>query len=203
MFKRLYLSLALLLIASTSTLLAQSFPSAEGRGFSVWVGGEISTFNPDYGCSSASPFSCGDHQLLGIGPFIDLNHLVFERIGAEGEARFLHWRGPGSGLTEASYLAGPRFGLMSFRRTLYVSGKVLIGDAHISVPSDPVGSGTYFAYAPGAVADLRITRRVSARADYEYQIWPSFRGIATATTTGKGGLTPNGFSFGVSYALLP
>jgi hypothetical protein len=39
------------------------------------------------------------------------------------------------------------------------------------------------------------------RGDYEYQFWPTFKGIHTATTDGTGALTPNGLSIGVSYAL--
>ena len=77
------------------------------------------------------------------------------------------------------------------------SGKVLLGEGHISLPRGAAGAGNYFAYAPGAIFDFWLTRRVIARADYEYQMWPSFKGAGT----GAGGLTPNGFSFGVSYAL--
>jgi opacity protein-like surface antigen len=183
-------------------LSAQSLPSAEGPSVSIWVGAEISTFNPDYGCSDNSPFMCGGQQLIGIAPYVDANHLFFSRLGAEVESRFLHWRGPGSGLTESSYLVGPRFGLLSLKRSVFLSGKVLVGSANLHLPSGAAGSGSYFAYAPGAVAEFRITRRLTARADYEYQIWPSFKGVATATTTGTGGLTPNGFSLGVSYAIL-
>jgi len=178
------------------TLFAQSDPSAEGRGISLWAGVGISTFNPDYGCKDASAFACWDRQLLGITPFADANHLIIPRLGVEGEMRFLPWRGPG-GISQASYLAGPRVGLLRFRK-LRLSGKVLIGAGHISLPRGGFGSGTYFAYAPGVIVEYRLTSRWSARVDYEYQIWPSF----TGTTGGSGGLTPNGFTFGASYAFL-
>ena len=182
-------------------LSAQGVPSAEGSSVMVWAGAEISMFNPDYGCGSSSPFSCGSGLLFGISPYVDVNHLFFHRIGAEGQARFLHWGGPGRGISESSYLAGPRFALVQFKRTLFVSGKVLVGMGNINLPPGTSGDGSHFVYAPGCVADYRLTRRFAARAEYEYQIWPSFQGTPTATTTGKGGLTPNGFSFGVSYAL--
>lgn len=180
------------------TLFAQSRPSAEGGRVSVWVGAAVSTFNPDYGCTSNSPFGCWDHQLLGIAPYVDANHLLFNRLGTEGEARFLHWRGPGS-LTEASYLAGPRVNLWYYRNMM-LSGKMLLGNARISLPNNAAGTGNYFAYAPGATVDFRLTRRAFGRVDYEYQRWPSFHGVVTGS--GHGGLTPNGLSFGISYAIL-
>jgi hypothetical protein len=87
-------------------------------------------------------------------------------------------------------------------KQLRESGKLLAGDARLSLPRGGFGSGNYFAYAPGAIVDYRVSRRLSARVDYEFQVWPSFKGIPTTTTSGTGGLTPNGFSFGVSYAIL-
>jgi opacity protein-like surface antigen len=137
---------------------------------------------------------CGGQQLLGVAPFVDANQLLFHRLGAEGEARFLHWRGPGAGLTESTYLAGPRFALISFKHSIGLSGKFLVGSANIHVPNDAAGNGTHFAYAPGAVAEFKVSRRLTARVDYEYQIWRNF--------IGNGGLTPNGFSFGLSYMIL-
>lgn len=196
-----FLLLASLCLLASLAVSAQSLPAAEGSGLSVWVGAEVSTFNPDYGCANSSPFSCGGHQLIGIAPFADVNHFLFRRIGAEGEARFMHWGGPGT-VTESTYLVGPRVGLLSFKRKLYLSGKVLVGDAKISLPPKDPGNGSYFAYAPGVVVEYRATRRIFARAEYEYQLWPAFKGISTATTNGKGGLTPNGFSLGLSYAVL-
>jgi len=200
MFRFLCLFFSCILISTT--LSAQSFPSAEGPKVSVWVGAELSSFNPDYGCSGNTPFSCISQQLIGIAPFVDANHLFLPRLGAEGEARFLHWRGPGSGVTESSYLAGPRFGLVSFKHSIFLSGKALIGSATIHTPPTDPGNGSHFALAPGGVAEFRMTRRLAARADYEYQIWPFFKGRPTASTTGTGGLTPNGFSLGVSYMIL-
>ena len=199
MLKYLYLGLSFLLISLT--LSAQSFPSAEG-GMSVWAGAEISTFNPDYGCPASGPFSCGSRQLLGLSPFVDVNRLFFQKVGVEGELRFLHWRGPGQGITEASYLAGPRVGMVHFRRTVYASAKLLIGDGHINLPKNAVGQGNYFVVAPGIVGDIRLTKRLAARVEYEYQFWPNFASTPSVFSSGTGGLTPNGFSFGLSYALV-
>jgi hypothetical protein len=198
-----HLSLASFCFLLSATLCAQSNPSAEGPGFSVIVGAGFSTFNPDYGCGNSSPFTCWNHQLIGISPFVGANRMVFQRLYLEGEARFLYWHGPANGLTESSYLGGPSFHLLHYRKRLLFSARFLLGGAQITIPNDSVGSGNYFALAPGAVFDYRMTKRLSARAEYEYQIWPSFKGIPTATTTGSGGLTPNGFTFGVSYTIFP
>jgi len=192
---------SLLLFASflllSMPLVSQTTPSAEGPRVSYWVGGSASTFNPDYGCNSSSPFSCWDRQVIGLGPYLDTSSFLFGRIGAEGEAHFLRWHGPQS-LTEDSYLAGPRFRLMRYKG-LHFSAKFLVGVGRLTVPSPLVGTGTYLAYAPGAAADYRVSRRLSARVDYEYQLWPAFKGLASGS--GHGGLTPNGISLGVSYAI--
>ena len=177
------------------SLAAQTLPSGEGPGAHVWIGASISTFNPDYGCQNSQPFSCWNQHLWGIAPYASTSAFLFQRVGAEGQARFLHWNGPG-GLTENSYMAGPRVRLYRHRNVL-MSAKLLVGKAHLTIPSPGVGSGTYFAFAPGASIDYRIARRVAVRGDYEYQTWPNFKG----TRAGHSGLTPNGISFGVSYAL--
>ena len=201
MFQRLCSLSACILMAAAATLHAQTSPSAERGAVSLWVGGEFSTFNPDWGCGSSSPFSRGCKQLMGIGTVGDFNHLFFSRLGAEAEGKFLHWGGHVAGLSEDSYLFGPRFVLYRTKRLFVLNGKFLLGGGHANIPSGP-GTGTYFVYALGTVADFRMSKRWSARVDYEYQAWPGFKGISTATTTGTGGITPNGFSFGLSYAVL-
>jgi hypothetical protein len=138
---------------------------------------------------------------MGIGTFADFNHLFLQRLGAEAEGRFLHWNSPESGLSEDSYLFGPRFVLFKTERLLVLNGKFLLGGGHANIPAGR-GTGSYFVYALGATGEFRVSRRWAARVEYEYQIWPSFEGIPTATTSGTGGITPNGFSFGLSYALL-
>lgn len=200
MYKRLCLFALSVLVSAT--LFAQTKPAAEGAGGGlVWVGAEISTFNPDYGCLNSSPFSCWNYQLLGISPYIDSGSLFFPRLTLESQARFLHWRGPGL-TTESTYMAGPRFRLYRYK-TVTLSGKFLIGKAHMTLAAkDPgPGAGSYLAYAPGILVDYRLAYRWSLRADYEQQFWPNFKGIPTKTTTGTGGLTPEGLSLGFSYAI--
>jgi hypothetical protein len=199
-------SAVLLLLLATSTLAwPQSQESAVGAEAGFWAGGEVSSFNPDYSCTSNVPFNCPS-QLLGPGVFFDFN--MYSRWGAEGEARWMDWHGSG-GESEANYLLGPRYRL--FRRDRFSGwGKFLLGGGWISTPGYPqAGSlrGSYFVLAPGGDLNYRITSHLTARADYEYQFWPSFVGPATFSN-GTGivahnhGLTPNGFSFGVEWRFL-
>lgn len=203
MLRKLFPVLSCLLI--TTALSAQVVPSAEGGATAgtFWVGGSYSRFNPDYGCPQASPFSCGAGMSLLAGPtlYADTNHLfLLRRMGVAGETRFLSMSGPDKGLSETSYLAGPKYRLLRFKN-LDFNSKLPLGFGHISLPNHELGSGNYFVYAPGAAVDYRVARRVSARAEYEYQLWPGFKGVKTSFTTGTGGITPNGMSFGVNYAI--
>lgn len=189
--------LLVLCLLISAAVLAQSAPSGEGpwRTVPIWVGAEFSTFNPDYGCNSASAFACWNNHLYGITTFATADHL-FRGLGIDAEARLLHWGGPGY-MTQSSYLVGPRLEVFHFRQ-LTASPKFSFGESRISLQHGLAGSGSYFAFAMGAVLDYRLASRVSARVDYEYQRWPTFKGDGS----GQGGLTPNGFSFGLSYMLL-
>jgi hypothetical protein len=152
-------------------------------------------FNPDYGCSSSSPFSCWEHELIGVGPYAYTSPILFGRVGAEGELRLLFWHGP-STLIQYSYLGGPRVRIFHHKK-VELAGKFLVGGAQLDVPAPLIGGGSYFVYAPGATVDYRIAKHVSARFEYEYQVWPAY----PAFRGGSGGLTPNGFSVGMSYGI--
>lgn len=186
--------------------LAQAPQSAVGGNAGMWATGEISIFNPDFGCPGASPFSCGSGQLLGLTALFDFN--ATSRWGAEGEARWLLWHGVG-GEKESNYLLGPRYRVYQ-RGQFDLWPKLMLGGGWITTPGYPQAGtlkGSYFAIAPGVTADYRLNNRWSVRADYEYQFWPSFAGPPTFNSAGQvlqhnHGLTPNGFSVGVSYKFL-
>ncbi|HVT99456.1 MAG TPA: hypothetical protein VHE33_18275 [Acidobacteriaceae bacterium] len=195
---------ALLLLPTA--LIAQSSESATGGEATVAAGVEFSTFNPDWGCPTSAPFGC---QTQLYGPTAVFNFDLHQKYGIEGEARWLHWHGNG-GFVESNYLVGPRYRLYRFSRmTLW--GKLLMGGGWITTPNYPAAGslkGSYFAYAPGATVNYRLTRMIALRADYEFQLWPSFAGPPTYDpSTGKviqhqSGLTPNGVSVGVVYRFL-
>ena len=108
------------------------------------------------------------------------------------------FHGPAT-LIENSYMGGPRVRIFR-HRDLTFSGKFLVGEGHLDVPAPDLGGGNYFAYAPGAVFDTLVSKHVGLRAEYEYQRWPNYH-CFKCTGGATGGLTPNGFSFGVSYAI--
>ena len=185
--------------------LAQAPSAAVGGDSRLWAGAEFSTFNPDYSCSSSVPFGCTS-QLYGPTAFFDFN--VRPKWGAEGEARWLHWNGPG-GQIESNYLGGGRYRAYRYQRLdLWV--KFLLGAGLITTPDFPAAGslkGSYFALAPGGTIEYRVTHRIAIRGDYEYQFWPSFAGPPSIDSSGNilqhnSGLTPNGFSVGVSYRFL-
>lgn len=169
----------------SATAFAQVAPSSKGGNATLWVGGEFSDFNPDY-----DPVS----RVVGPGVFFDFN--LTPKIGVEGEARWLHFNGDG-GETQSDYLAGVRYRVFRWRKFSF-NAKFLLGGVWIHYPDD-IGSGSYFAYAPGGYVDYRLSRRLSVRGDYEYQIIPSAPGLFAGEPND---LTPNGFSVGVSYRLL-
>jgi hypothetical protein len=179
-----------------SSLAAQSAPSATSRAMSIHVGGGISTFNPDWGCVNASVFTCWDRHLTGITAIADANHVVLSRLGVEAEARWLHWGGPGNGLVQSNYLVGPRYRLLRVDR-FSAYGKGLLGESWMTIPGG-YGSRRYFTFSLGPTAEYKVSKRLSVRADYEYEIWPQFAGISTLPNHK---LTPNGFTFGATYKI--
>jgi Outer membrane protein beta-barrel domain len=199
-----WIGISVLLLAPIVAM-GQSPPSAVGGEAGVWAGGEFSLFNPDWSCSSSVPFGCGSKELYGIAPFVDLN--IHDKLGVEGEARWLHWNGP-VGEVESNYLAGPRYLLFQHGK-LYGWAKLMFGGGWITSPDYPAAGslkGSYFAYAPGASLDYRLRKRFSVRADYEYEVWPSFVGtpgyVNGQLVTHEHPLSPNGVSFGVSYRIF-
>lgn len=191
------------LLIAPAAAFTQVPQSAVGGNSSFWAGGEVSSFNPDFNCSSNLPYKC---PLIGPAAFFDFN--VTPKWGAEGEARWLHWNGSG-GEVESNYIAGGRYRAFRYRR---LNGwvKMLAGAGLITTPNFPVAGslrGSYFALAPGGTLEFPLTDRISLRGDYEYQFWPSFAGPPSYSSTGalvqhNNGLTPNGFSVGVTYRFL-
>jgi Outer membrane protein beta-barrel domain len=163
----------------------QVAPSAQGGNSSVWVGGEVSSFNPDYDARQ---------RLVGIGALVDYN--LKPKYGVEFEGRWLKWRGDGD-QTQSDYLGGVRYRFFQYQRFGF-NAKFLLGGIWIDYPFG-AGTGSYFAYAPGAFVDYRLSRRLSVRGDYEYQIIPSAPGFPGFPSHG---LSPNGFSAGVTYRIL-
>ncbi|MFT4113598.1 outer membrane beta-barrel protein [Silvibacterium sp.] len=172
-------------LLSTAAALAQSAPSAQGGNATLWVGGEFSSFNPDYFSS----------RVVGPGVFADFN--LTPKLGFEGEARFMNWHGD-SGEKESNYLGGVKYRLYRYNR-FSLHAKFLLGGDWITYP-EHIGNGSYFAFTPGGFVDYRVNRHWAVRGDYEYHFLPAAPGLDDGNPSH--GMTPNGFSIGVAYRLL-
>lgn len=172
--------LGVVLAAGVISARAQVVPAAVGRRLVINAGGEGSDFQPDYagqGVAQTSP-----NRLYGIGGWVDADFTRWIQIEAEG--RWLHWN-QYAGIDENTYMIGPRVPIHEFHRfTPY--GKFLIG----------WGSGSFLtgrttAWAYGGGVDYRLSRKFTARGDYEFQDWR----VTPA-------LHPSGFSVGLSYKVF-
>jgi len=175
-----------LFLAATTAAYSQVAPSIRGGESALWAGGEFSGFNPDY----------GSERLYGIGANFDLN--LTPKIGVIGETRWLHWHNSGDGNeTQSDYLAGGKYRFYRWGK-FELNAKFLVGGVWIRYPGD-IGNGSYFALAPGAFVDYRLTSRFKLRGGYEYIDLPSAPNIPGQPNHG---LTPNGFTIGVEYGIF-
>jgi hypothetical protein len=199
MMKRSALALVLvvfpiLFAADAVSADAQVAPSAYKSQFTLTAGALGSVFQPDYaggGFAQTAP-----NRLYGIGAFVDAKFTRWVQI--EGEGRWLQFN-QFVDINENNYIVGPRLPIHSFkfmRATPYV--KVLVGIGRLNF-EDHAAWGRYTDIAYGGGVDVKLTRRISARGDFEYQEWPSWPGIAGFANTP---LYPYGVSAGVSYRIL-
>jgi hypothetical protein len=167
---------------------AQVAPSTTGGNGSITVGVEASAFRPD-----SLPGYTGGH-VVGPGIYFDID--LMPRWGAEGEARWMHWHGSG-GQQQSDYLLGPRYRLLRWHG---LSGwaKFMMGAGVEDFPNQ-IGTGSYFAYAPGGDLDYHLSPRFSLRAGYEYQFWPHAPNIPYFPNNG---MHPSGFSIGIGYRII-
>lgn len=170
------------MLAATAVY-AQVARSVTGGGGTFWAGGEFSRFASDFGGVVAGP-----------GVILDFN--VTPKVGAVGEARWMHWEG-NSGQTHSDYLIGGKYRAYRWRRFDF-DAKFLVGGVWINFPLD-IGTGSYFAMAPGGFVDYHLNRKFLIRGDYEYQFLPSAPNIPGEPNNG---LTPHGFSIGVEYRVF-
>lgn len=166
---------------------AQVVPSAYGPGASLWAGAEYSNI------SASFPYQ-SNQRLEGVGAYVNYN--LNGRYGLEGDARFLSFGGFQSS-TERNYLVGPDIFFLA-RGRFRPYGKVLVGVGQIHYPF-AIGDASYFALAPGAGTDYRLSHHLKLRLEYEYQMWQNSPGYSNEP---KHELTPNGFNVGVAYRVF-
>jgi hypothetical protein len=170
-------ALVLLSFASGRALFGQSVESANAGGVSVWIGAGASGYYLQY----------GGVKNLGLTGFVDADSI--RRWGIEGEGRWLDYHQTAN-IHAETYLAGPRYHFNVGRLQPYVKG--LAGVGKFNFPYN-YAYGSYFVIAPGAGMDYRLTRRVSVRADFEYQYWPQFT---------FGPMSSSGVTTGIRYRIF-
>ncbi len=185
---RVSLLLCLFLFVPYQMLHAQVAPASQGFTRQLWAGVEGSNFQNDYVKYIRSD---------GIGFWGD--YLFTPRLGVEAEIRLLDLNSV-LGLTEKTYMGGVIANAYQYHRfTAY--GKFLVGLASANYPNN-IGYGSYFAYEPGGGVQYRLSPRFKLRGEYDYQLWPSAPGFVFTAPRPSTGLTPNGFSVGISYKIF-
>ena len=186
--------LSILLAAAILPAHAQVAPSATARQFSITAGVLASGFQPDYQggfVAQASPYA-----LYGAGAYVDVKFTRWFQVEAEG--RWLRFNAL-DGITEDNYLIGPRLPIQRlrfWRATPYA--KVLIGYGKMNFENN-VGTGRFTDIAYGGGVDFKLTKRISARGDFEYQQWPQWPDIPGIPNSP---LYPYGASVGIGYKIF-
>lgn len=182
-FKRI---LVFSFLFSAAAVYAQVAPAVTGHETELWAGAEYSQYAPDYGSS----------DINGLAAIFDIN--LRHKFGIVGEARWLHWGNGNDGdETQSDYLAGAKYRLWRYKR-FDVNAKIVLGGVWIRFPGD-IGTGSYFAYAPGGMLDYHLSKRFLIRGDYEYQFLPAAPNIPGQPNEG---LTPHGWNVGVEYSIF-
>lgn len=151
---------------------AQAKESANAGHAFLSVGGGGSGFYIQY----------GGRKNVGLTAWVDAD--TIRHLGVEGEARWLEYHQTANVHVE-TYLIGARYHFDVGRMQPYV--KALVGDGHFNFPYN-YAYGNYLVIAPGGGVDYRLSRRWSARADFEYQYWPQFTYGAMSSVGGTVGL---------------
>jgi opacity protein-like surface antigen len=180
-------SVALAVGLFTTLARAQVVPSGFDPVHALWVGGEYSNIHAGFPYQS-------NQRLWGVGAFADYH--LSNRMDIEAETRFLRWNSF-YGETEDNYLAGPRYLVERFGR-IQPYGQCLVGFGILQYPFQ-IDNRRYFAIAPGAGVNIRISREWTLRGQYEYQFWPD---SPNYTHEPKHEISPNGFHVGVAFRVF-
>jgi hypothetical protein len=181
----------LFLIGTASRLGAQVTYSAHEGKLPLTVGFGVADFSDDWGTRNP--------RQVGLTLWIDwrLPHMPSKLSGLalEFEGRDVNYATPDliAGHRMTTGLAGPMYQWRREHRVRpYV--KYLMGIGNLDFPNNTnYQQDTRAIFAPGGGADVRLIGRLSARGEYEYQMWHAI--------FGPHDLTPQGFTFGAVYDL--
>ena len=182
---------AVLFVAATLPVSAQSSYSAKSGGWPLVLGTGYSTVNMDLGADTN-----GNPPIVnGITVWADWNKLpwVPRGFGIEAEGEHVNWNQP-SAFPKTRIdagLGGPMYTWQALSR-LRLYGKGLIGYGGIYFPAfGSYSHDTRTIYAAGFGGEFRTWNAFWVRADYEYQFWPNL--------FGPNALNPHGFTIGMVY----
>jgi opacity protein-like surface antigen len=174
-----------LLTMLSSNLRAQVAPAAKVGGWPIAVGVGISDYNLDYGPG---------RRMQGV--VVRAGWRLFHGIGIDGNARTIYINTPPqlTRMQQSTFLGGVYYETPSFLR-IHPFVRMGGGIGLIEFPSrNPLYTrDTYSVYAPSGGIEYPITRKLFARAEYEYQFWHDYQGPRD--------LTPQGGTVGVTYYL--
>jgi hypothetical protein len=174
---------AAMLMSFSGSLHAQVAPSARVGGLPISVGVGISDYNLDFGPGRRMQ-----------GAVVRAGYSLFHGIGIDGSARTLFMNTPSqlTRMQQSTFLGGVYYEA-SGRWHIHPFVRAGGGIGLIEFPSKyPLYTrDTYPVFAPSGGIEVPITRKVFARAEYEYQFWKQFRG--------PNDLTPQGGTIGVTY----
>lgn len=172
------LSIFLFLLASATPFASAQSYSTASRPADLQVGGGFTLANSDYTAN----------YIRGLAFYGDIDFK--EHWGVEGDFHQLNDPQP-TDIYERTYEIGGRY-VRHYGR-LHPYAKAMYGRGVFNFYQNE-GNLAYNMFVVGAGVDLRITPRINARFDYEYQNWLSGPGLSN-------GLTPQLFTFGVAYHL--
>lgn len=161
--------------------------SANVRPFTITAGGMASVFVPHDGSSPV--YGQGANHLIGLGTYADFHFTHWFQL--EGEARWLRLN-QYSGEHQDTYLVGPKVPIHQFGPAL-VYGKAMVGLGKMTFPHH-YGYGAFTALAFGGGVDYRFSRKMTMRADFEFQDWPKFLPNVS--------IQPYGVSVGMAYRVF-
>lgn len=183
-------------LAAAIPVFSQVVPSATDNGLRIKVGAGFSGYNPDL----------GSHPLLGATLWADaypgaLPH-VLHGWGLEAEARGIRHRqqypNEEGVFRQETFGGGPIYSLQRYRNFRpYAKFLADFGSQDFYVGAQKYRHDTQMAYALGGGIEYRAFRRIWARADYEYQIWPN------PFNNPSWYLDPEGLTVGISWELKP
>jgi len=182
---------SLLLCVSTSAVFCQVAPSAFRKGAPITVGAGFSDYNVYW----------GNARQEGGTVWVDWNPVILKELSLDIEVRDLginrvssHLNGRSSSFIQLSAEAGPSYSIRLDRK-VSVIGKFLVGygktEFDLGYPGYHRDSSATF--EPGVGLDFRANRKLSVRAEYDYQFWPNLYALYSTR------YVSDGFTVGGTY----